>query len=556
MTNCKAAPTPAVDTGPEATMTEEDVPTTSEGLKEIEGLPFLELIGCLWWLAQMTRLDIFVALQRASHWVARPSPKLWRWLTRILKYLAGTKHLGLVYERKPDAPPLMAYVDAAFADNTNCRSTAGWVFRIHGAVVAYDSIAIKRVVTSSTEAECCGLTIVGKENSWQRQMYQDLTGEIIGPTPIKGDNTASISLISAGVTKRSRHFSIEWFKFRDLVENQELTVSWVSTDENLADFFTKKLPRERFVYLRDALMGSANLQDYFGKQEQKVEVVVKMCRQENEDIWDAIGNDPGKSSFSDQENYDVSDNEDYFSFSFAEHSRNLCETVNLRGLFPAADMPREFIPQLNVAHAQAIARAVSNMYKEPPVHPFVFRSTADEETDTDTEVEAKMSSRVPTPVGPSGSGVGPSGRGVGPSGSGVGPSPNLGGPSPTLGRPSADLVGPSSALGGPSAALGGPRRTSSDLHRPSADLQRPSADLQRPSADLHWPSSDLQRPSSDLQRPSSDLQRPSSDLHWPLADLQRPLADLLRALGKLPLCPGMQCGFKQSHQGHSLIALE
>ena len=125
MTNCKPAPTPAVDTGDESTMTEEDVPTTPEALKEIEDLPFLELIGCLWWLAQMTRLDIFVALQRASHWVARPSIKLWRWLARILKYLAGTKNLGLVYQREFEGPPLMAYVDAAFADNTNCRSTAG-----------------------------------------------------------------------------------------------------------------------------------------------------------------------------------------------------------------------------------------------------------------------------------------------------------------------------------------------------------------------------------------------------------------------------------------------
>ena len=195
MTNCKPAPTPAVDTGTEATMTEEDVPTTPEELKEIEDLPFLELIGCLWWLAQMTRLDIFVALQRASHWVAKPSLKLWRWLARILKYLAGTKNLGLVYQRNFEGPPLMAYVDAAFADNTDCRSTAGWVFRFRGAVVAYDSVAIKRVVTSSTEAECCGLTIVGKENTWQRQMYTDLTGEILG-LPRLREIILQVSLLS------------------------------------------------------------------------------------------------------------------------------------------------------------------------------------------------------------------------------------------------------------------------------------------------------------------------------------------------------------------------
>ena len=64
-------------------------------------LPFQELI---WWLAQMTRPDIFVALQKASQWVNKPTPKLWRWLTRIAKYLAGTRTLGLVFKRNAVAP--------------------------------------------------------------------------------------------------------------------------------------------------------------------------------------------------------------------------------------------------------------------------------------------------------------------------------------------------------------------------------------------------------------------------------------------------------------------
>ena len=102
----------------------------------------------------------------------------------------------------------------------------GWIFLIHGSVVAYDSQTIKRVVTSSTEAECAALTVVGKENVWQRQMYSDATGmKDLDPTLVHGDNTASISLISAGVTKRSRHFSIEWHYFRTLVDNKELVVT-------------------------------------------------------------------------------------------------------------------------------------------------------------------------------------------------------------------------------------------------------------------------------------------------------------------------------------------
>ena len=262
-TNVTPAPTPAVDAGTEATMTEEDLPKTQAEVEEASRLPVLELIGCLWWLAQITRLDIFVALQRASQWASKPSRKLWRWLMRILKYLAGTTDLGLVYVRDNTAPLLLGYVDAAFADAPNCRSTAGWLILFRGAIVGYDSLVIKRVVTSSTEAECSALTVIGKENTWERRIASALLNlPELGPTPIFGDNTASLSLLSSGVSKRSRYFSIEWFKVKDLVEHGEMKAEWIESAENLADFFTKKLPRDRFVYLRDRLMGPNDRQKH------------------------------------------------------------------------------------------------------------------------------------------------------------------------------------------------------------------------------------------------------------------------------------------------------
>ena len=146
-------------------------------------------------------------------------------------------------------------------------------------MTAYDSVTIKRNVTSSTEAECNALTIIGKENTWQRRIYQALTGvDELAPTPISGDNSASLAMINLGVTKRSRHYDIEWFKMHDLIEQKELTVQWVPTEDNLADFFTKKLPPKRFEMLRDKLMGASS--DHF--DEPTAKVVVNMLRALNE----------------------------------------------------------------------------------------------------------------------------------------------------------------------------------------------------------------------------------------------------------------------------------
>ena len=48
-----------------------------------------------------------------------------------------------------------------------------------------------------------------------------------------------------------------------MAEAEELKVSWVETEQNLADFFTKKLAKARFELLRDQLMGPQADQDHF-----------------------------------------------------------------------------------------------------------------------------------------------------------------------------------------------------------------------------------------------------------------------------------------------------
>ena len=44
------------------------------------------------------------------------------------------------------------------------------------------------------------------------------------------------------------------FLVRDMVESFEITVPFVRTDENVADFFTKPLPAKKFLEMRRILM--------------------------------------------------------------------------------------------------------------------------------------------------------------------------------------------------------------------------------------------------------------------------------------------------------------
>ena len=54
---------------------------------------------------------------------------------------------------------------------------------------------------------------------------------------------------------RTKHFAIRLHHFRSYVVNKQITVEHISTKDQLADIFTKPLPKTQFNILRDKLMG-------------------------------------------------------------------------------------------------------------------------------------------------------------------------------------------------------------------------------------------------------------------------------------------------------------
>ena len=161
-------------------------------------------------------------------------------------------------------PLLRGSADASFADGDKKKSTLGQVYWFMGALVDWSSKSSTRILDSSTDAECCSLVAFGKENSWLRDLLKELgIFKVNSPTPVQEDNTAAIALSGQGPTRRSRHYDIAFYRFKDQVEMKEMILEYVNTHENPADFFTKPLGLAKFIYFRDMIMGSFALQNHF-----------------------------------------------------------------------------------------------------------------------------------------------------------------------------------------------------------------------------------------------------------------------------------------------------
>ncbi|XP_076957250.1 uncharacterized protein LOC143632674 [Bidens hawaiensis] len=82
------------------------------------------------------------------------------------------------------------------------------------------------------------------------------------PTVIYEDNAACITQINKGYIKddKTKHISPKFFSTYDLQKEGEIEVRQIKSSENLADIFTKSLPRSNFEKLSQ-MIGLRRLKD-------------------------------------------------------------------------------------------------------------------------------------------------------------------------------------------------------------------------------------------------------------------------------------------------------
>nr|GEW17221.1 zinc finger, CCHC-type [Tanacetum cinerariifolium] len=102
--------------------------------KHIDQLKYSRAISCLMYVMTSTRPNIAYVIERLSRFTSNPRRQHWKAITRVFKYLRGTKDYGLSYVRYPLV--LEGYLDASWINHDkDSSSTSGWVFLLGGGPV-------------------------------------------------------------------------------------------------------------------------------------------------------------------------------------------------------------------------------------------------------------------------------------------------------------------------------------------------------------------------------------------------------------------------------------
>ncbi|GKD75154.1 hypothetical protein Tco_1333436 [Tanacetum coccineum] len=145
---------------------------------------------------------------------------------------------------------LTAYADADHAGFQDTqRSTSGSAQFLGDKLVSWLSKKQTSMSISSIEAEYIAMSGCCAQILWMRSQLSDY-GFAYNHIPLYYDNKSAIALCCNNVQhSRSKHINIRHHFIREQVEKGVVELYFVRTEYQLADIFTKALPRERFEFI-------------------------------------------------------------------------------------------------------------------------------------------------------------------------------------------------------------------------------------------------------------------------------------------------------------------
>jgi hypothetical protein len=86
-----------------------------------------------------------------------------------------------------------------------------------------------------------------KEGIWLKSFIKEIIGGQLEPLMILGDNQGAIALAKDNkFHARTKHIGLRYHFIREAVEDGKVKMEYIPTADNVADIFTKVLPRTKF----------------------------------------------------------------------------------------------------------------------------------------------------------------------------------------------------------------------------------------------------------------------------------------------------------------------
>jgi hypothetical protein len=260
MKSCKPVSTPMM---PGTTIKR----NTDSPLDESEKKLYLTVVGKLNWMAIWTRPDLAFTLSQLSKALANPGSEHMIALKHAVRYIQATKKYSVNYggqaameaKQRYGKDQIYAFADASFmSDPETCCGTTGYVIFLNGTPVAWRSRTQTTVAKSTAEAEYMSASRAVHEIIYLRRFLNALGFPQNGPTNLMEDSTACIAICNNSAHReRTKHIDVHKYFARQHVQDGTVKMVHCPTSEQLADAFTKSLPKDTIKRLTMRILGQS-----------------------------------------------------------------------------------------------------------------------------------------------------------------------------------------------------------------------------------------------------------------------------------------------------------
>jgi hypothetical protein len=235
---------------------------------------YRSIVGSLRFLADSTHPLIAFTVGVLGRHLHQPASRHMDMAVHVLRYLQGQRDSGLVFNRASTLH-LAAATDSDYASDVDTRrSVSGVLVTVNGQPVFWSSSRQHTVSHSSTEAEYIAADTGARVLVWLAALADDfrvplarrpttltiddkpaaryhdgrITVDNRADLAIHVDNSGAIDMAYAsGPTKRTKHLDVRHHYIQQCVARRVLRLQQCTTDEQLADVFTKPLGRIKFT---------------------------------------------------------------------------------------------------------------------------------------------------------------------------------------------------------------------------------------------------------------------------------------------------------------------
>ncbi len=247
----------------------------TELLSSEEITQYQKLIGILTYCTSTIRVDLSYPTNLLARKLKSPTLGNLKQAKKILNFAIASKFKGIDYKKEDtlnikvietefmkerdadiiklnDKITITTITDATWADSKDRTSNHGYITFVNNNMVSWKSQKISSITLSTAESELTAICYGTRHALYMRNLLNELN-IAVNPLKIVNDNQSAL-MMGTHSTGKNKHIEIKYFFTRQLVENGNIKLYYIQTNENVSDQLTKNLEHNQYNLLINKIM--------------------------------------------------------------------------------------------------------------------------------------------------------------------------------------------------------------------------------------------------------------------------------------------------------------